>query len=83
MVTVTIDGKKKEYPQGTTYEVIANEYQEQYGGLIALVAANGKIRELFKKVKKDCTVTFFTLKDDVGHKTYVRAATMMFLKAES
>ncbi len=81
MVTVTIDGKKKEYPQGTTYEVIANEYQEQYGGLIALVAANGKIRELFKKVKKDCTVTFFTLKDDVGHKTYVRAATMMFLKA--
>ena len=81
MVTVTIDGKEKQYPQGTTYEVIANEYQEQYGGMIALVTANGKIRELFKKAKKDCTVTFFTLKDDVGHKTYVRAATMMFLKA--
>ena len=81
MVTVTIDGKEKQYPQGTTYEVIANEYQEQYGGMIALVASNGKIRELFKKAKKDCTVTFFTLKDDVGHKTYVRAATMMFLKA--
>ena len=32
MVTVTIDGKEKQYPQGTTYEVIANEYQEQYGG---------------------------------------------------
>ena len=81
MVTVTIDSKEKQYPQGTTYEVIANEYQEQYGGMIALVAANGKIRELFKKVKKDCNVTFFSLKDDVGHKTYVRAATMMFLKA--
>lgn len=81
MVTVTINGEQKQYEQGTTYEVIANEYQEQYGGLIALVAANGKIRELFKKVKKDCTLTFFTLKDDVGHKTYVRAATMMFLKA--
>ena len=30
---------------------------------------------------KDCEVKFFTLRDDVGHKTYVRTATMLFLKA--
>lgn len=81
MVTITINGKKKQYKQGTTYEAIAEEYQEQYDGLIGLVAVDGKIRELFKRVSRDCTVRFFTLKDDVGYKTYVRTVTMLFLKA--
>lgn len=81
MITVEIGGEKREYPEKTTYEEIAREYQEQYDGLIALVAVNGKIRELFKRVKKDCRLEFFTLRDDVGYKTYVRTATMLFLKA--
>lgn len=81
MLTVTIAGEKKQYEEGTTYEKIAQEYQEQYDGLIGLVAVNGKIKELFKQLKKDCEISFFTLKDDVGHKTYVRTATMLFLKA--
>lgn len=80
MVTVTINGEKREYAQGTTYEAIAEEYQKDYEGMIALVAVNGKIRELFKKVTKDCVLEFFNLGDDVGHKTYVRTATMLFLK---
>ena len=81
MVTVTIDGKAKQYEEGTTYETIVQEYQAQYNNTIALVAANGKIKELFKKVKKDCEVSFFTLKDSVGHKTYVRSAIMLLIKA--
>ena len=83
MITVTIAGEKKQYEEGTTYEKIAQEYQEQYNGLIGLVAVNGKIKELFKQLKKDCELSFFTLQDDVGHKTYVRTATMLFLKAVS
>ena len=83
MVTITIAGEKKQYPVGTTYEKIAEEYQAQYDGLIGLVAVNGKIKELFKQAKKDCELSFFTLKDDVGRKTYVRTATMLFLKAVS
>lgn len=81
MITVLINGEKKEYPQGTTYETIAEEYQKQHQGLIALVTVNGKIRELFKRLQKDCELGFFTLRDDVGYKTYVRTATMLFLKA--
>lgn len=81
LVNVEIAGKKKQYEQGITFEQIANEYQEEYGDLIGLVAVNGKIKELFKRLKKDCTVSFFTLKDDIGNKTYVRTATMLFLKA--
>ncbi len=80
MVTVTIHGEKKEFAQGTSYETIAADYQKESDGMIALVSVNGKIRELFKKVTRDCTVDFFTLKDDVGYKTYVRTATMLFLK---
>lgn len=79
--TITINGEQKKYPQGTTYENIVDDYQEQYDNMIAVAAADGKIRELFKKVTKDCTVDFFTLKDDIGHKTYVRTATMLFLKS--
>lgn len=81
MVTVTIHGERKRYEQGTSFEAIAAEYQKEYDGLIAVVSVNGKIRELFKKVTRDCEVDFFTLRDDVGYKTYVRTATMLFLKA--
>lgn len=81
MYTVTIKGEKKQYSQGTTYEDIVAEYQPEYDNMIAVIAANGKIRELFKKLTRDCELEFFTLKDDVGYKTYVRSATMLFLKA--
>lgn len=83
MYTLTVEGTKRQYPQGTTFEDVASAYQDKYENLIALVAADGKIRELFKPVEQDCEVKFFTLKDDVGHKTYVRTATMMLVKAIS
>ncbi len=47
MVTVRIDGREKQYGEGTTYETIVKEYQPQYDNTIALVSSNGKIRELF------------------------------------
>ena len=81
MYTITIKGVEKQYPQGTTYEQIAEEYQAEYEHQIVAVAADGKIRELFKKFTRNCTLEFFTLKDSVGHKTYVRTATMLFLKS--
>jgi len=81
MVTIKINGKERLYDDGIKYEIIAEEYQNEYVSQIALVTVNGKIRELFKKVTKDCQVEFFTLRDDVGHKTYVRTATMLLLKA--
>lgn len=81
MVTVTIHGEKKQYEQGTSFETIAAEYQKDYEGMIAVATADGRIRELFKKVTKDCEADFFTMRDAVGYKTYVRTATMLFLKA--
>ena len=85
-VTITIEGAggeeiRRQVPQGTTLESVAEEFQREYDGMIAVASVDGKIRELFKKVTRDCRVGFFTLKDDVGHKTYVRTAKMLFLKA--
>ena len=81
MIEVTIAGEKKEYPEGTTYEEIAGEYQKWYDDTIVLVVADGKIRELMKKVEGDCELSFLTLKDSAGHKSYVRTAIMLLIKA--
>lgn len=81
MYTITINEEKKLFPQGATFENIAEAYQEQYNNMIAVIAVDGKITELFKEITKDCKVDFFTLCDDIGSKTYVRTATMLFLKS--
>lgn len=81
MAIVTIGDEKKEYGAGTTYEKIAEAYQGVYDDTIALVLVNGKIRELSKRVEKDCEVQFLTLCDDAGHKAYVRTATLILMKA--
>lgn len=81
MAVITIGGVTKEYAIGTTFEQIAQEYQEKYNNTIALVTENGKIRELHKKVSKDADVKFITLSDTIGHKTYERSAIMLFVKA--
>jgi uridine kinase len=80
---VTVNGKTREYPVGITFGEIAGVYQKDYPYQIALAVRNGKIRELFKKVDRDCTVDFLTLADDTGHKTYNRTATIILMKAIS
>ena len=81
MAKITIDGGTGEYPDGMTYEEIADAYQDRYENTIALVLEDGKIRELIKTVHKDCTLSFLTLKDSIGHKAYVRTAVMVLLRA--
>ncbi len=81
MANITIDGVTKEYLDGLKYEEIAFEYQKQYDNMIALVLEDGKIRELIKPIRKDCTLSFLTYRDMIGHKTYVRTAIMTMMKA--
>ncbi|MBD5508937.1 MAG: nucleoside kinase [Lachnospiraceae bacterium] len=81
MVTIRIGGKEKRYEDGTKYEDIAEEHQNDYISQIALVTVNGKIRELMKRADRDCELEFITYGDAIGHKTYVRTAIMLMLKA--
>ena len=78
---VTVDGRVEEYAEGAVFEEVATAHQEEYGGEIALVVANGKMQELHKTIKEDCEVSFLTLRDTVGHRAYERTAIMMFIKA--
>lgn len=83
MVRVTVNGECKEYRTPVTYEQLAAEHQKEYDHKIVLAVANNKTKELYKNVAKDVTVTFLTVKDRIGHDTYVRSACMLLIKAIS
>lgn len=81
MVKVTIDGKEHEYAIGTTYREIVDEYQEEVAEApVILVMADGKLRELQKKLKGDCTLEFVTTKDHIGFETYKRTVCLVLLR---
>ncbi|MCI2048345.1 MAG: nucleoside kinase [Lachnospiraceae bacterium] len=81
MPALMIDGSTRTFEKGTTYESIAEEYQDSHDDQIALVFINGKLRELGKKVDRDGVLTFVTTSTPTGHKTFVRTAEMMLVKA--
>lgn len=81
MVTIKINGKERFYEDGVQYELIAEQYQNECTSQIALVEVNGKIQELMKRVNRDCELKFITYEDAIGHKTYVRSALMLMMKA--
>ena len=66
MLTVTIKGEKKCFPQGTSFEKIVEPYQAEYNDMIAVVSVNGKIRELFKRLGQRLYHRFFYAKDDIA-----------------
>ncbi len=84
-VQVTVGGKLRTYPEGTTLYHIAKEYQQEKGfadkGDIILAKMNHRLCELFKKVEDDCEVSFLTTADEAGAKTYRRGVIFLMLKA--
>ena len=41
MVTVNVNGEKRQFPKGTTFETIAKEYQKQYDSFIKDLTDSG------------------------------------------
>ncbi|MDO5135991.1 MAG: nucleoside kinase [Eubacteriales bacterium] len=81
MVKVTIGEEIREYPPDTTWMQVAEEYQKEGEPPIILVTVDGKLRELHKKIRRDCSVRFITTGDPIGNKTYKRSACLVLLKA--
>lgn len=81
MMQVNILGEQKEYPYGTTYGKIAQEYQSKYEYPIVLLMKDNKLCELHKKLKKEGTIEFITTQDQIGHETYGRSVSLLLLKA--
>lgn len=81
MAKVIIGSETKEYKEGTSFMELASEYQPQMEDEILLVSVNGKLRELHKEIKGDCTLRFITARDREGYQTYQRSAVFLMLKA--
>lgn len=78
---VEINGSVYEYPKNISLLEISKDFQKDYSDQIILAFVNNKLRELFKYVSKDCKISFVTIGDDAGHKTYVRGIILVMLKA--
>lgn len=81
MKKVTLGNIVKEYEAGTTYEEIIKENYPDQAEQIILVQVNGKLEELAKKVKRDCTVEPVFFSDSPGYNSYRRSTSFLMLKA--
>ena len=84
MVTIRVNGQERRYDKDTALELIAKDFQEDYDSQILIAIKNGKIKELGKKVENQGDeIKFLTMRDKIGHATYVRSATLLLVKAVS
>ena len=81
MFKVVIAGETRMYPEGTTYREIVDEIGIHTETPVILVMVNGKLRELLKRLKSDCTLEFVTTKDHIGFETYKRSVCLVLLRA--
>ena len=58
MAKAAVEGAMVEIQDGMTYLELAEKYQKNYPHEIILVLENGKMRELFRKVKNGAKVEF-------------------------
>lgn len=81
MCKVIINDVEYEYPEGTSFLKIAEDFQKDYDNKIVLVIKDGKLTELFKKVNHDCRISFLTVASKPGNDAYRRSATLIMMKA--
>lgn len=78
---VKVGKKTKKYPEGTTFEVIAEDFKDNFTSDIAIAIFNGKMKELAKTLDSDGNLEFLDVKDGTGYRTFKRTAVLMFMKA--
>ena len=81
MIKATVNQSIYEVKEGTTLSDLAKQVQLPQEPIILLAYMDGKLRELFTPMTKDCHVRFVTLKEQAGYMAYIRTATLMFLNA--
>ena len=78
---VTVGEEKRSYEEGTSYQVIARDFQKDYPHDIVLAFVDGRLQELHKTLQADCAVEFETTGGSAGHKTYKRSMSLLLVKA--
>ena len=81
MLDIEIDGKIYQYPDGMPLVDIIKEHQPRYENDIVLVMLGGYLRELHHRIHRSSKLIFITTADLIGHETYRRSCSMLFLAA--
>lgn len=82
-IQINVLDEIREYPLGVSLEEIAGDLQDRYPHRIIMARLNGKLKELYKRVREDANVEFVTTGDKIGEQSYRRTATLMLTKAVS
>lgn len=72
---------ENDFKESTTYKQIADYFQKYYDYEIIGAKANDDFVDLGNKIRKDCVLKFFTVKDEYGNKVYARSARFMLILA--
>ena len=67
--------------ESDTLEAVADRFKDYYEDDIILGIVNGKLRELNKKIKSDCELSFVTTADRDGRRTYRRSVVLLLQRA--
>lgn len=67
--------------EGDTLEAVAGSFKDYYEDDIILGIVNGRLRELNKKIKSDCELSFVTTADRDGRRTYRRSVVLLLQRA--
>ena len=67
--------------ESDTLEVVADRFKDYYEDDIILGIVNGRLRELNKKIKSDCELSFVTTADRDGRRTYRRSVVLLLQRA--
>ena len=82
-IQINVLDEIREYPLGVSLEEIAGDLQDRYPHRIIMARLNGKLKELYKRIREDANVEFVTTGDKIGEQSYRRTATLMLTKAVS
>ena len=69
--------------ESDTLEAVADRFKDYYEDDIILGIVNGRLRELNKKIKSDCELSFVTTADRDGRRTYRRSVVLLLQRAIS
>ena len=64
-----------------TLDAVADRFKDYYEDDIILGIVNGRLRELNKKIKSDCELSFVTTADRDGRRTYRRSVVLLLQRA--
>lgn len=81
MYQVILKDTQREFPEGTPYGEILKAMDDPAELPAILVFANGRLRELHKRLKEDCVMQPVRINESIGHKTYKRSMTLLLLKS--